>query len=145
MRHRAHQTWGDADGVEDPLTGERVPWKPIGDVQERDRAAVSGAVSWTRVDDWAGGSVLDVGLSDGTGAIQLCFLGRRHIDGIGPGVHLAAVGTVGVRHGRLVILNPDHRLGPARLLVRSNGHDGSARSEHGGGLRHQTLGVQGNG
>lgn len=145
MRYRPHQTWGQADGVDDPLTGERVRWKSIGDVQPRERVAVSGTVGWTRIDEWAGGSVLDVGLSDATGAIQLCFLGRRHIDGICPGVHLAAIGTVGVRHTRLVLLNPDHRLGSAPLLVRGNGHDGSARSEQRGGLVHETRGVTRNG
>jgi RecJ-like exonuclease len=53
---------------------------------------------------------LEADLYDGTDAITLVFLGRRHIVGIEPGRALAVRGRVAQRDGRKVIYNPYYEL-----------------------------------
>lgn len=47
---------------------------------------------------------------DGTGAIDLIWLGRRHIPGIDVGTHIIVNGTVGRTGGGLCMMNPEYRL-----------------------------------
>ncbi len=53
---------------------------------------------------------LEADLFDGTDAVTLVWLGRRHIAGIQPGRQLTARGRVAVRDGRKVIFNPYYEL-----------------------------------
>jgi RecJ-like exonuclease len=53
---------------------------------------------------------LEADLYDGTDAITLVFLGRRHIAGIEPGRALTVRGRVALRDGRKVIYNPYYEL-----------------------------------
>ncbi|MGQ0616127.1 MAG: hypothetical protein ACT4PW_03915 [Acidimicrobiia bacterium] len=78
----------------------------VADVPARSRVVVRGVVRDVRAARWAGGPVLEVALSDGTGELCLAFLGRRRIAGIEAGCELTAAGTVGSRRGRPVVLNP---------------------------------------
>lgn len=49
---------------------------------------------------------LEADLYDGSEAVTLVWLGRRHIAGIEPGRHLTAKGRVALRDDRKVIYNP---------------------------------------
>lgn len=53
---------------------------------------------------------------DGTGAVEVCWLGRRAIPGIDTGRFLRVTGRVGLRHGRKIMYNPRYELldGPPR-------------------------------
>ena len=82
----------------------------IGDAERRQRVCIAGRIRSVRVQPRAGVATLQCTLDDGTGEINLVFLGRRHVAGLAPGVVLAANGTVGERAGRQEILNPDYEL-----------------------------------
>jgi len=94
-------TVGDLDPFVAPPPSHRVVDAPI-----RCRVVLHGLVLDVRVATWVGGPVLEVTLSDGSGVMCLAFLDRRHIAGIEPGRVLTAAGTIGLRHGRRVVLNP---------------------------------------
>ena len=52
-------------------------------------------------------------LDDGTGRIDLLFLGRRDVPGLGVGARCHVEGTARMDHGRLTVWNPLYRLEPA--------------------------------
>ena len=84
---------------------------PLGGVQHRQRARVTGRVHTVRVQPWAGVPAFECTLVDSTGAtIMVVFLGRRSIAGIAPGTELSVEGTVGSHQGRLAMLNPAYEI-----------------------------------
>lgn len=58
---------------------------------------------------------------DGTGAVEVCWLGRRAVPGIDTGRFLRVTGRVGLRHGRKIMYNPRYEL-----------LDGQPRTDRGG-------------
>ncbi|MGH9084532.1 MAG: hypothetical protein ACRDYW_03670 [Acidimicrobiales bacterium] len=94
-------TVGDLNPLVEPAPTHRVVDAPL-----RSRVVLHGLVLDQRTVDWAGGRVLEVTFSDGTGGVCLAFFGRRGIAGIEPGRALTVAGTVGSRHGRAVLMNP---------------------------------------
>jgi amino acid transporter len=85
---------------------------PISDIAYRQRARVAGRIKSQRIQPWAGVATLECVIVDGTGGINLVFLGRKHVAGLAPGVRLVAEGTVGDHGGKLAILNPLYRILP---------------------------------
>ena len=83
---------------------------PISQADRRQRVCIAGRIRSVRVQPRAGVATLQCTLDDGTGEINLVFLGRRHVAGLAPGVIIAATGTVGERSGRQEILNPEYEL-----------------------------------
>jgi len=83
---------------------------PIASAEWRTRAKVAGRVRSLRVQPWAGVPTLECTLVDETAGIQVVFLGRRHVAGIGPGTRMVVEGMVGDHAGHMAILNPDYRL-----------------------------------
>lgn len=79
---------------------------PIGELVPRNRARVAGRISSMRVQPLAGVPTLECTLVDGTGAIDVVFLGRRSIAGFEPGTRVAIEGMVGRHRGQLAIINP---------------------------------------
>jgi hypothetical protein len=53
----------------------------------------------------------EVELSDGSGRITLCFVGRSGVPGIVPGCQLVAQGTPALDRGRLLMRNPLYTFG----------------------------------
>ncbi len=96
------------------VTAEEVPEGvlPIAEIAYRQRARVAGRIRSQRVQPWAGVATLECVIVDGTGGINLVFLGRKHVAGLAPGVRLVAEGTVGEHGGKLAILNPLYRILP---------------------------------
>lgn len=86
------------------------PSHRIGDAPFRSRVVLRGLVLQVEAVAWGGGPVLEVTVSDGSGAICLAFLGRRAIGGVEPGREVTAAGTVGRRRGRPLLLNPSYWL-----------------------------------
>ncbi|HLI45278.1 MAG TPA: hypothetical protein VKU92_12530 [Acidimicrobiales bacterium] len=77
----------------------------------RERVEVAGRISAVRtVTRGAAPSCLCV-LDDGTGEIDLLFLGRRKVPGLEVGTGCRAEGTARVEQGRLVVWNPRYWLG----------------------------------
>lgn len=56
-------------------------------------------------------------LDDGTGTVELVFLGRPVVAGLGPGTRCTVEGTALVRDGRLQIWNPRYRIEAERGSV----------------------------
>ncbi len=96
------------------VAAEEVPEGviPIGEVAYRQRARVAGRIKSQRVQPWAGIATLECVIVDGTGGLNLVFLGRKYVAGLAPGVRLVAEGTVGDHGGKLAILNPLYRILP---------------------------------
>lgn len=49
-------------------------------------------------------------LYDGTGAVDVCWLGRRSIPGIDTGRFVKVTGRIGVREGQKIMFNPRYEL-----------------------------------
>jgi hypothetical protein len=58
----------------------------------------------------SGSASLELVLDDGTAAISVVFLGRRHLGGVDVGTRMHVEGTAAMHRGRLAILNPVHQL-----------------------------------
>ena len=83
----------------------------IGDVRWRDFATVEGTVRSLRARPWAENMAsVECTLVDGSGGLELVFLGRRKVGGVGLGTRMRVAGRVGGHHGRLAILNPVYEL-----------------------------------
>jgi amino acid transporter len=83
---------------------------PIGDLVYRQRSLVVGRIRSMRLQPWSGVQALECTLVDGSGAINVVFLGRRTIAGLEVGSKLSAEGMVGKHDGRLAIINPSYEL-----------------------------------
>ena len=82
----------------------------IGGLHHRDRATLAGRVRQVRVQPRACVATLQVILTDGTGDLQVVFLGRRQIVGIEPGTFMSVSGVVGQHGGLREMLNPAYQL-----------------------------------
>jgi hypothetical protein len=84
----------------------------IGGLVWRQPAAVSGRVTQLTIETVAGTPSLVATISDGTGELDLLFLGRSHIGGVHLGVRMSASGMAAAHRGRLTIINPVYHLLP---------------------------------
>lgn len=96
----------------------------IAEVSRGDLATLTGRVR--TVSSGGGHDHLGVTaeLFDGTGAVDVCWLGRRSIPGIDTGRYLRATGRVGVREGRMIMFNPRYELlagQPGRTAEENHG------------------------
>lgn len=83
---------------------------PISEVQERHEVVVSGVLQSITYSPVDGPVRLLATLYDGTGAIELRWLGRRTIPGISVGRHIEVEGTASLHIDHLVIIDPLYRL-----------------------------------
>jgi hypothetical protein len=82
----------------------------IGSLVWRGRADVTGRVSELTIETIAGTPSVVATITDGTGHLDLLFLGRSHIGGMHLGAHVAASGMAAAHRGRLTIINPVYEL-----------------------------------
>ncbi len=83
----------------------------VGDVRWRDMATIEGTIRSVRMRPWADQvASVECTVLDGTGGIELVFLGRQRLGGVHLGRAIRASGRVGAHHGRLAILNPVYEL-----------------------------------
>ncbi|HEX4865123.1 MAG TPA: hypothetical protein VFV02_13720 [Acidimicrobiales bacterium] len=94
--------------------GESWNGRPIGrkiiDAEPRARAAVTGLIvhiDRVLIGSSASGRFV---LDDGTGEVDLVFLGRPKVAGLSLGSCLTVEGTVRIEDSRLVIWNPIYRI-----------------------------------
>jgi hypothetical protein len=122
------------------LTSESV-WcgRPIArqvrEVRPRSRLVVTGAILAAETIGLSGSSTYRIVLEDGTGELEVLFLGRRTIGGLVVGARCSVEGTAHLTRGRFVVWNPLYKLEPgdgasdvrtngdARALQRRDGHD----------------------
>ena len=82
----------------------------IAEAPDRTRVHLSGTLRTVTLRPRGGVPALEAELFDGSGAITLVWLGRRQINGIGPGRQLEVEGRIGVQEGVRVMYNPRYEL-----------------------------------
>ncbi|MBO3725202.1 OB-fold nucleic acid binding domain-containing protein [Actinomyces bowdenii] len=83
---------------------------PICSITPRSRACVSGVLRAITYRPVSHKPVLVAQLFDGTGSVDLVWLGRRSIAGLRPGVHLIVEGMVLAGRSRPSIYNPTYTI-----------------------------------
>lgn len=104
---RAQSTWQEG-GSE--VSHYQESMTPIGKIQWRKRAHVTGKVTAIRPASMNSAPTLEVEIWDESGGVTLQFLGRREISGLEVGSTLSAEGMVGEQEGNLTILNPSYEI-----------------------------------
>jgi amino acid transporter len=83
---------------------------PIGALTKPGRATVEGRVRVVEIRPVERNSVLAAEISDGTGQLTAMFYGRSHIPGIVCGARVRFRGSVGLKDGNPVMINPAYEL-----------------------------------
>ena len=90
--------------------GGRPVAHQIADAFPRGRVVVAGVIHSTEVTTEHGTASYLCVLDDGTGELELLFLGRRSVTGLGVGTRCTVEGTARMDGGRLVVWNPLYRI-----------------------------------
>ncbi|GII97996.1 hypothetical protein CLV28_1578 [Sediminihabitans luteus] len=83
---------------------------PVADLADRRRASVTGVLRSVVLRPREGVPTVEAELYDGSGVVDLVWLGRRQIAGIEPGRRLRADGLVCEMKGRRTLYNPRYEL-----------------------------------
>jgi hypothetical protein len=92
--------------------GRPVAFK-IADAIRRGRIVVTGTIVDVDTVEREGVTSSRCVLDDGTGQLDLLFLGQREVAGLSIGTGCTAEGTAQTYHHRLVVWNPLYRLEPS--------------------------------
>ncbi|MGK2348067.1 OB-fold nucleic acid binding domain-containing protein [Actinomyces sp. W5033] len=98
------------DADDEARSAARRGTTPIGQAVPRSRATVSGVIRAVTYGPVTAKPVLTGQLYDGTGTIDLVWIGRHSVTGIQPGAHLLAEGMVCAGRTRPTIYNPAYEL-----------------------------------
>jgi len=106
---------GDANGQRFAQAGEAADQPsrevtPIGSLTKPGRVTVEGRVRMVEIRPVERNSVLACEISDGTGTLTAMFYGRSHIPGIVCSARVRFKGTVGIKNGHPVMINPAYEL-----------------------------------
>jgi hypothetical protein len=85
---------------------------PVDQLVNRSRASVSGVIRSVTLRPREGVPALEAELYDGSGSLDLVWLGRREIAGVSPGRRLKIEGLVCLVDGRRTVFNPRYELRP---------------------------------
>lgn len=85
---------------------------PVGTASERTRVKLAGVLRSVVLRPREGVPALEAELYDGSGTVDLVWLGRREIAGVEPGRRLKVEGMVCTREGRRSMFNPRYELRP---------------------------------
>lgn len=113
LRRALHRLAADARELdaeelqEDTAAAGATPVVRCGD---RQVVCVFGVLRTVSLRPRGGAPTLEAQLYDGSGTVDLVWLGRRRIHGIEPGRQLVARGRLTVYDGRRTIFNPDYEL-----------------------------------
>lgn len=110
---RLTQTQAELEAEELRKDSGREGATPIAACAERRRCRVAGTLRTVTLRPRGGAPSLEAELYDGSGAVDLIWLGRRRIAGIEPGRAICAEGLISVQDGRKVMFNPRYELRPA--------------------------------
>lgn len=86
---------------------------PIAEIGAREKVCLSGILQSMTYSAIGRPAQLNAILYDGTGTVELRWLGRRDIPGIRVGLHLEVEGTATPQGDHLVIMNPLYRILPS--------------------------------
>jgi len=102
----------EIEAVEERAETRRQGTTAVADLVERRPAVVSGVLRSVTLRPRQGVLALEAALFDGSGTLDLVWLGRREIVGIEPGRRLRVSGFVCMAHGRPTMFNPRYELKP---------------------------------
>ncbi|MGP7961067.1 OB-fold nucleic acid binding domain-containing protein [Sanguibacter sp. A247] len=100
----------EVEADEERVHAARVGTQAVADVDERTSVLVSGVLRSVILRPSEKVRVVEAELYDGSGSIELRWLGRRRIPGVEPGRRVRVRGLVTVVDGRRVIYNPRYEL-----------------------------------
>lgn len=98
----------DARDLRKTFTSQGV--QCIGEAPDREVVRLRGTLRTVTLRPRGGVPALEAELYDGTGTLNVIWLGRRRIAGIGPGRALEVSGRVGTHDGVRVLYNPRYEL-----------------------------------
>jgi len=113
LRARVGQDQAEVEAADLSLECARPGCERIGKLTQGRRVQVTGTVHSLAVPPKGARPELRVELYDGTGFVELVWLGRSSITGIETGAYLTVSGRVAVADDRLVMYNPGYDLLPA--------------------------------
>jgi OB-fold nucleic acid binding domain len=87
---------------------------PVGRCGDRQQVCVVGMLRTVTIQPRGHSPALQAELWDGSGTVDLVWIGRRRIAGIEPGRVIRAQGRITQRDGRRVLFNPRYELRPSR-------------------------------
>ncbi|HEY3438234.1 MAG TPA: OB-fold nucleic acid binding domain-containing protein [Actinotalea sp.] len=102
----------EIEASEERKETERQGCTAVGDLADRRRAQVSGVLRSVTLRPRQTVPALEAELYDGSGSLQVVWLGRRRIAGIEPGRRARLEGLVCVQNGRRTMYNPRYELSP---------------------------------
>lgn len=85
---------------------------PVDRCQDRQMVCVAGTLKTVTMRPRAGVPALEAELWDGSGTVDVVWLGRRRIAGIEPGRVVKVSGRMACQGGRMVMFNPRYDLRP---------------------------------
>jgi two-component system, OmpR family, sensor histidine kinase KdpD len=85
----------------------------IGDIRARDRVRVTGTIVTAQTTAVGSSMAYRCVLADGTGDLDLLFLGRAGVAGLAAGTRCSIEGVAAARGGRLAVWNPRYEVQPA--------------------------------
>jgi hypothetical protein len=86
--------------------------QPVAQCANRQRVSIHGVLRTVTLRPRGGTPSLEAQLWDGTGTVELIWLGRRRIGGIEPGRTIVACGLITSADGRRTMFNPLYELMP---------------------------------
>ncbi|GIG41017.1 OB-fold nucleic acid binding domain-containing protein [Cellulomonas phragmiteti] len=108
---KALASQAEIEADEERADALRVPGCcPVDALPHRERASVSGVLRSVTLRPRDGVPAIEAELYDGSGALDLVWLGRRSIAGIEPGRRLKVDGMVCQVDGRRTVFNPRYEL-----------------------------------
>ena len=84
----------------------------IADCTNRSYVRIAGSIRTVTLRPRGGVPALEAELYDGSGIVELVWLGRRRIAGVEPGTHIVARGRLTQFEGRQTVFNPLYELLP---------------------------------
>jgi CheY-like chemotaxis protein len=108
---------------------ERPQPSRIATVRVQSRVTVTGVIRSVSKESIAGSPAVRCVLADGSGQIDMLFLGRESVAGLVPGRRCTAIGRACVHRGRMVIWNPGYELEPAAAVPDADKDDGRGAAD----------------
>jgi CheY-like chemotaxis protein len=110
------------------LSGRRTAATRIAAVRPRERVTLTGTIRSVATDPIGSSPAFRCVIADGSGEIEMLFLGHQQVSGLTPRRRCTVQGMACVYRGRLVIWNPRYALQPAGLTEVTAGQ-ASCRGE----------------
>ena len=116
MKRMIHRLSADTDQLTDQVLKEscaELGATAIADCANRSYVRIAGSIRTVTLRPRGGVPALEVELYDGSGIVELVWLGRRRIAGVEPGMRLVARGRLTNFEGKQTVFNPLYELLPS--------------------------------